>query len=94
MKCNTLLWALVAASLLLVEGCGGSGRYRGAGPGVGVGVGFYHSGYGGWGSGYYRGYDDATIDAVDTIGTVDAIEAGGDMGMPDMDMGPAMDFDF
>lgn len=92
MNRNTLFWAVIAMSLLIVEGCG-SGRYRGAGPHVGVGVGFYHPGYGGWGSGYYRGYDDAAIDAVDTIDTMEAIEAGGGMGMPDMDIGPAMDFD-
>ena len=96
MKRSKLLLAVMVASVLIIEGCANSGRYRGAGPRVGIGLGFYHHGYGGWGGGYYRGYDDATIDAVHTSDTIDAIEAGGGMGMPDMDMdmGPAMDFDF
>ena len=93
MKRRTLLWAVVAASLLLVEGCSSAGGYRGSGPRVGVGFGFYHHGYSGWGSGYYRGYDRGVSDAVGTMDVIDTIDAG-DMGMPDIDMGPAMDFDF
>lgn len=95
---NTLFWAAIALSLVIVQGCGGSGVYRSVGPSVGVG--FYHHGYGGWGRGYYRGYNDATVDAVDTVDTIEAIDsidtidAIDDMGMPDMDMGADMDFDF
>ena len=94
MKRRVTPWALLVLSLLFLQGCGGSGSYRTVGPSVGVGLGFYHSTYGhGWGSGYYRGYDHGTVDAIDTIDAVDSLDAGG-MGMPDMDMGPAMDFDF
>ena len=93
MKIKAKGWTAVAISLLLLTGCGGAYYSSGARPSVGFG--FYHSTYGhGWGSGYYRGYNTGVADTVETVDTIETMDAIDSMGMPDLDMGPAIDFDF
>lgn len=90
MKIGIKYLTIAVAGALLINGCGGSSHYRGVRPHVGFG--FYHSTFGhGWGGGYYRGYNTGVNDAVETMDTMETMDA---MGMPDMDMGPAIDFDF
>ena len=71
MKMPKIFIASVIASSMTLSSCNGVSLSVGVGSGVGVG--FYHHGYGGWGSGYYRGYGDATRDAIDTIETIEVI---------------------
>ena len=93
MKLKFTILAVITLCILWLSACGGSGYYRGVRPHVGFG--FYHSTYGhGWGGGYYRGYDAGASDAVETIDTIDTMDTIDSMGMPDMDMGPDIDFDF
>ena len=93
MKHQAMFRTIIAISILLISGCGGTGYGGGVRPTVGLG--FYHGTYGhGWGGGYYRGYDRGVSDTVDTLDAVEIMDAPADMGMPDMDMGPAIDFDF
>jgi hypothetical protein len=95
MKLKAERWAVITVGALFVSSCGGGAYYSGdVGPSVGSG--FYHSTYGyGWGGGYYRGYDRGvsdTVDTVETVETVEALDAIDTMGMPDMDIGPDIDF--
>lgn len=90
----TLLMLLGA---LVLGGCAGSGAYHSGGVRTSIGFGFYQSTFGhGWGSGYYRGYDDGmvdTLEAVETIETLETLDAMDAMGVPDMDMDMGLDFD-
>ena len=93
MKLKTKHLMIIIACVLFVNSCGGAYYSRGVRPSVGVG--FYHSTYGhGWGGGYYRGYNTGVADTVETVDTIETMDAIDSMGMPDMDMGPAIDFDF